>query len=185
MDRYLPVMHGHGDDVETHAVASQTRPRLLQPLQRGTAQIRLLGRGDRLLRRAEPAAAPRFHLDEHDLAVRAERDDVEFAVPAMPVAVQDAPAAAFQPCGRIGFAECTHLPAGHLPAAEAGGDGLHRLAGLFAGMLVGTPADESGLLNSACIDHGSTVPWPGADAPAVRAMWTGPPSPGVSWITCG
>ena len=102
-------LHHDGDDVKTYATVRHAVLRRRQPLHGGMAQIDLLGSGHRLLRGAVAHRTSGFDLDENDLAHRIARHDVEFAVSAMPVAVERPPPLAFQPCGGVLFSQLADL----------------------------------------------------------------------------
>jgi hypothetical protein len=77
-------------DVEAHR--GRARAGGLQVAEGEAAEAQLLRAGDRLERAAEPVGAARLHLHEHEQAAAGDHE-VELAVAATPVAVDDAVAA--------------------------------------------------------------------------------------------
>ena len=104
--------YNDGDDVEAHPIMGNAVTGFHQPLHRRMSQVDLLGSGDRLLRGAIAKGASGLDFDERDATRFAAGHDVEFAITAMPVTVENAPAAALKPCGGVLFAERADLAGG-------------------------------------------------------------------------
>lgn len=96
-------------------------PACCDPLEREPSDAGLLGRGDRFDRMTEAVRRPGLDLAEHELAPAAD-DEVEFAVAAPPIPVEDLVAPAAVPVG----SETLAAPSERLVVVTAGAVGWIR-----------------------------------------------------------